>query len=200
MPFLNTSENQSSDIFRFKALHNLLDKDSHNQSSDKLLQAKEILHEPIPTNTTTCMTDPSVCIPFATMNYNINSYSTQIPIDLTQAQKVCNTKHKPLGCAEKIWYLYRLFNLTKTEPYTPRIDEDTTCNETVWKCTPEELSHTTHVISDLSQTGYTSIFSDNNANVLGLGRALDTFISDLNSFIIFSFIVANWSCSIYCRN
>jgi hypothetical protein len=185
LPFLNTSENQSSDTFRFKALHTLLDKNSH-QLDDKLLAA-QILDEPIPKNAT-CQkkqTDPNVCIAYAATNYKLNPASPEIPKYLTQAEKVCKDTS---GCAEKIWYLYRLLNLTTSKPYTARIDEDATCKDTGWKCTHEELIHTTHVISNLSQTGYPSIFSNNNTNVLGLGRSLDTFISDLNSFIIFSFI------------
>jgi hypothetical protein len=188
LPFLNTSENQNSDTFRFKALHTLLDKNSHNQLDDKLFAAQILdLDEPIPKNET-CQkkqTDPNVCIAYAATNYKLNPTSPEIPKYLDQAQKVC--KDTP-GCAEKIWYLYRLLNLITSKPYTPRIGEDITCKDTGWKCTHEELNRTTHIISNLSQTGYTSIFSDNNANVLGLGRSLDAFISDLNTFIIFSFI------------
>ena len=49
------------------------------------------------------------------------------------------------------------------------------------------MNQTTRTISNLSQIGYTSIF-DNNANALGLGTALETFVSDLNTFIIVAFI------------
>jgi hypothetical protein len=90
------------------------------------------------------------------------------------------------GCKEKVWFLYRLMSLAK--PYNVKIAEDTTCNETGWKCTQEELNHITRNISSLSQTNYTSIFSDDNANALGLGKALDTFISDLNWFVVAAFI------------
>lgn len=118
------------------------------------------------------------------MNYNLNPTSTQIPKELIQANSSC----KDTICLEKIWYLHRLYYLSKPTPYLSKIDEDSLyCKETGYKCTQEELNQTTRTISNLSQIGYTSIF-DNNANALGLGTALETFVSDLNTFIIVAFI------------
>jgi hypothetical protein len=95
LPFLTqTSDNQSSEIFRFQALRTLLEKPS-NQIGINLM-ADEILHESNESRyekNQTCQ-NPNACFALAAMHYNLNG---SIPESLTQdATNLCANQHSRL--------------------------------------------------------------------------------------------------------
>ena len=118
------------------------------------------------------------------MNYNIN-HTANAENFTNRAKSHCG---KDLECPRKVWYFHRLSDINKPNNNNV-VHEDRECIETNWTCTQKELANIHDKILNLSQSGYNLQFHNDTSPVDFLEKPLATFVSNLHSLIIISFII-----------
>jgi hypothetical protein len=201
LPFIeSTSQDNSADqIARLRALSIL---NNNNQPIDKRIWAYEELHDSEDINTLYNNNPKSAeaNLAMALVHYNNDTnYSdyTKSMANFTDKAKAYSSALQHSDLSKRIWFTKRILGLERAPRDNSQSQwmEDAMCIQmhnsklAPNMCTYGEFNNITEYREKLVQNGILSDFYNNDGRVHALRDGIETFVFDLNHFIIVSFIV-----------